>query len=119
MASMTPTNQTDDRQAENPYRAPQAEEGMARPRWRETAARFKSREGVSLALYLVLLSPGMIALVVALVVTYMGIQVAIECYQLGVPLTLLEIGELFLIPTSAAAATIWFARRELIRVLSR
>ncbi|MEX2120638.1 MAG: hypothetical protein WD847_13680 [Pirellulales bacterium] len=116
---MIPTDQTDDRQAENPYRAPKGEEGIPRPTWREAAARFKSREGISLALYLVLLSPVMPALVAALVVTYMSIQVAIECYQLGFPLTLLEIGELFLIPTSAAAAMIWVARRELVRVLSR
>jgi hypothetical protein len=116
---MSPTNQTDDRQTENPYRAPRGEEGIPRPTWREAVARLNRRPRLSLALELVALSPVMIALVMFLVMTYMGIQVAIERYQLGFALTLLEIGELVLIPTSGAAVLIWVVCRELIRVLSR
>lgn len=100
---MTKSDQPDDHQAENPYRAPEEGQGITQPQWRQLP---------SMALYVCALLPGLLAIMMA----YHGIR-WIDVYRraggLGLPEVVMAIALLLgaLICASVAAVLIWIARR--------
>lgn len=96
--------QTDDRQSENPYRAPGAGQGIAEPKWRRP---------LSMALYLSATVPGLHALMM----TYWGTMnliVESQRFPLSFPSRLVFALPVFfvaVISASGAAVLVWIARR--------